>query len=67
MKDAFGNTLNIGDRIVASHKGGRPLIKGTVIKLNASEVTYYADGYGTDYKFHTPYVQVAKYNLNEED
>lgn len=60
MKDAFGIELKIGDRIIASHKGGRPLVKGTVIALGKAEVTYYADGYGTDYKFHTAYPKVAK-------
>lgn len=65
MKDAFGNQLNIGDRIVACHKGGRPLVIGTVVKLNPVKVTYCVDGY--NYKFSTNYLSVAKYNLNEEN
>lgn len=65
MKDAFGHILNVGDRIIASHKGGRPLVIGIVVKLNPVEVTYSVDGYNR--KFHTNYLSVAKYNLNEED
>lgn len=65
MKDAFGHTLKVGDRIVASHKGGRPLVMGTVVKLNPVKVTYCVGGYNR--KFSTDYLSVAKYNLNEDN
>lgn len=58
-KDAFGITLQIGDKIIACRNVRYPLVKGTVIKLGKAQATYLIDGYG-DYKFCTDYAHVAK-------
>ena len=69
MKDAFGNTLNVGDRIIAvtdkiigCYKYS--IVKGTILKLGSNKVTFQADGYPSPY-FHSYNVHVIKLPIIE--
>lgn len=39
MKDAFGEELNVGDRVIFARAGWRRLTKGSIVKINSKMIT----------------------------
>lgn len=69
MKDAFGNTLNVGDKIIAFTNEligcyKYSLVKGTISKLGRYKVEFQSDKYPS-FRFHSYDEHVIKLPIVE--